>query len=116
LCDIGGLLLNGNQNVASLVVETFLGIIVANILDRISDNFLVIELSLGSNLTKDHNHTSLGGGLASNLGKRILPQAGVEDGIRDLISDLIWVALSYRLRLDLWLVVWAAILGEDNLR
>jgi hypothetical protein len=30
--------------------------------------------------------TSLGGGLASNLGEGVLSQAGIEDGIGDLVA------------------------------
>jgi len=67
LSDIGGLLLDGDQHIASLVIETLCGIIVTNVLDRISNDLLVIQTCLGCDLTKDHNHTSLGGSLTSNL-------------------------------------------------
>jgi hypothetical protein len=105
LRDIGRLLLNGNQHIASLVVETLLGIIVTNVLDRISNDLLVVETSLGGDLAKDHNHTSLGGGFASYLGKRVLSQASIEDSIRDLISYLVWMTFSYRLGLSFWSAV-----------
>jgi hypothetical protein len=94
LSDIWGLLLNGDQKVAGLVVEALGRVIVTNVLDGITDGLLVVEFGLGGNLTKDHDHTSLGGSLASDLGEGILTQAGIENGIRDLISDLIGVALS----------------------
>ncbi len=54
---------------------------------------------LGGDFTKDHDHTGLGGSLTSNLGERVLSQAGIEDGIGDLISDLVWVTLTDRLGL-----------------
>jgi hypothetical protein len=38
-------------------------------------------MGLGGDLTEDHDHTSLGCGLASDLGKRVLCEAGIEDGI-----------------------------------
>lgn len=94
LGDIGRLLLNGDQQVQGLVVETLGGVIVANVLDGVTDNLLVVELGVGGDLTKDHDHTSLGGGLASNLGEGVLGQAGIEDGIRHLISDLVGVTLT----------------------
>lgn len=97
LGNIWGLLLNGNQDVASLVVESLGGVVVSDVLDGITDNLLVVELGLGGNLTENHDHTGLGGSLASNLGERVLSQAGIEDGIGDLISDLIWVSLTDRL-------------------
>jgi len=81
LGDVGRLLLNGNEDVAGLVVETLVGAVVTNVLDGLTDDLLVVEASLGGDLTEDHDHTGLGGSLASNLGEGVLLQAGVEDGI-----------------------------------
>ena len=78
LGDIGGLLLNGNENVAGLVVETLGGVIVADLLDRFTNDLLVVDVGLGGDFTKDHDHTSLRSGLASNLGERVLLQASIE--------------------------------------
>ncbi len=104
LSDIWGLLLNGDEDVAGLVVESLGGVVVSDVLDGTTDNLLIIELGLGGNLTEDHDHTGLGGSLASNLGERVLSQAGVEDSIGDLISDLVWVSLTNRLGLEAKLV------------
>lgn len=73
---------------------------VALTLDRVTDDLLVVELSLGRDLTEDHDHTSLGGSLAGDLGVGVLGEAGVEDGVRDLVTDLVGVALSDRLAGD----------------
>jgi hypothetical protein len=100
LRDIGRLLLDGDEKVESLVVEALGGIIVADVLDGVADNLLVVELGLGADLTKDHDHAGLGGRLASDLGERVLGQAGIEDGVRDLISDLVGVALTDGLGLE----------------
>jgi hypothetical protein len=94
LSDIGRLLLNGDEQVAGLVVKTLGGVIIADVLDGITDDLLVVELGLGGDLTEDHDHTSLGGSLASNLGEGILPEAGIEDSVGNLISDLVGVALT----------------------
>ena len=99
LRNIGRLLLNGDSKMEGLVVKTLGRVIVADILDNIADNLLVVELGLGGDLTKDHNHTSLGRGLASDLGEGIICQAGVKDGVRDLITDLVRMAFTYRLGL-----------------
>lgn len=96
LCDIWGLLLNGDQDVAGLVVETLFRVIVTNVFDSVSDDLLVVEAGLGGDLAKYHDHTGLGGSLASNLGERVLSEACIEDGVGDLISDLVGVAFSYR--------------------
>lgn len=94
LRDIGRLLLNGDEQVAGLVVETLGGVIVADVLDSFTDDLLVVEVGLGGNFTEDHDHAGLGGSLASNLGEGVLGEAGIEDGIRNLISDLVGVTLT----------------------
>ena len=57
LGNIGRLLLDGDEDVASLVVEALLGSIVTDVLDSATDDLLVVQTSLGGNLTEDHNHT-----------------------------------------------------------
>jgi hypothetical protein len=94
LGDIGRLLLNGNENVAGLVVEALSGVIVTDVLDGTTDDLLVVKLGLGGDLTEDHDHTGLGSGLTSDLGEGVIGQAGIEDGIGDLISDLVRVSLT----------------------
>lgn len=44
--------------------------------------------SLGGDLSENHDHTSLGGSLASNLGGRVLSQAGIEDSVGNLIATI----------------------------
>lgn len=99
LGDIGGLLLDGDEDIAGLEIKALGGVVVTNILDGIADDLLVVEAGLGGDLTKDHDHAGLGGRLARNLGEGVVLQAGIEDGIGDLISDLVGVALSYGLGL-----------------
>lgn len=67
LGDIGGLLFNSDKDVAGLVVETLLGVVVANLLDGLTDDLLVINLGLGANFTKDHDHSGFCSGLAGDL-------------------------------------------------
>ncbi|KAK5633868.1 hypothetical protein RRF57_009581 [Xylaria bambusicola] len=72
LGNVGGLLLNADQNTAGLVVEALVGRVVADVFDGITDNLLVVDRGLGGDLTKDHDHAGLGGGLASDLGEGVL--------------------------------------------
>jgi hypothetical protein len=37
-------------------------------------------------ITEDHDHTGLGGSLAGDLGEGVLLEAGIEDGIGDLVT------------------------------
>lgn len=57
LGDIGRLLLDGDEDVAGLVVESLLRVVVADALDGITDDLLVVEVRLGGDLTEDHDHT-----------------------------------------------------------
>lgn len=57
LGDIWGLLLNGNQDVAGLVVETLSRVIVTDVLDSVTDDLLVVEVGLGGDFTENHDHT-----------------------------------------------------------
>jgi hypothetical protein len=72
------LLLDGDKDVASLVVETFGRIIISNLLDGVTNDFLVVKPGLGSDFTKDHDHASLGGSLASNFGGRVFRKTGIK--------------------------------------
>lgn len=89
LGDIGRLLLDGDQDVTGLVVETLFRVVVADLLDSVSDNGLEVDSSLGGDFTEDHDHTGLGGSLTSDLGVGVFSETGVQDGIGDLVTDLV---------------------------
>lgn len=90
LSDIRRLLLDGDHNVASLVVKALGGVIVSNLLNGVADDLLIIKVSLGGDLAKHHDHAGFGGGFAGDLREGILGQAGVEDSVGHLISDLVY--------------------------
>ena len=94
LGNVGGLLLDADHNIAGFVVEAFARVIVANVLDGPSDDLLVIEVCFRGDLAEDHDQARLGGRLACHFGGGILGEAGVEDGIGDLVTDLVRVAFS----------------------
>ena len=89
LGNVGGLLLDGNNDVARLVVESLGRIIVPNVLDGIADDLLVVDSGGSSDLSEDHDHAGLAASLAGNTGGRVSGDAGVEDGIRHLIAELV---------------------------
>jgi len=78
LGDIGALLLDSHKNVACLVVETFLGVIIPDLFNRFANDFLVVELGLGGNFTKNHDHSSLGCSFARDFGEWVLGEACIE--------------------------------------
>lgn len=79
--DFGGLLFDGNQNGAGLVVATLVDVVVTDVLDGFTDNLLVGDVSLGGDFTEDHDHVGLASTLASNLGIGVFSQAGIEDRV-----------------------------------
>jgi hypothetical protein len=96
LGNVGRLLLNGYEDVAGFVVKALGRIVVANVLNGVADNVLVVELGLGRDLAKDHDHSSLGGRLAGDLGQRVLFKAGIElDSTLDASEDRITSAATY---------------------
>ncbi|KAH3664771.1 hypothetical protein OGATHE_003586 [Ogataea polymorpha] len=98
LSNVWRLLLDSDQNITCLIIETFVGVIISNVLNGISDDLLVVQVGLGGDLTKHHDHTGLRGSFTGNLGKRVCGQAGVQNGIRNLIADFVRVTLTDRLR------------------
>lgn len=89
LGDIGALLLDGDDDVAGVAVDALVGGGVADVADGGTDDVLEIDLGVGGDLTEDHDHAGLGGGLAGDLGLGVLGEAGVEDGIGNLIAELV---------------------------
>jgi len=102
LSNVGRLLLNSNEDVACLVVEALLGGVVTDVLDGTTNDLLVVEVGLGGNLTEDHDHTGLGCGLASDLGEGVLLEAGIEDGIGDLVTVKVLTTCPLEWVLSFW--------------
>ena len=137
LGNVGRLLLNGDEDVAGLVVEALVRVVVANVLDGVTDDLLVVDLSAGRDLTEDlglgwfwvkgvrcgaspaqrHRPTMIipvlvavsqatfekgswdkySDGLCQDGRGTDLSETGIEDGVRDLVGNLVGVALTDRL-------------------
>merc|ERR1719221_1639134 len=95
--DVGRLLLQGDQQVHGLAVEAFAGVIISNVLHCVPHNLLIIDMSLASDLSTHHDHSSLCHSLARNLCVRILLEMSIEDCVRHLVAHLVRVALPHRL-------------------
>ena len=99
--DVGGLLVDADEDLARVVIEPLRlhGRQVvdegaeSDLADLIAHDLLVIEVRGRGDLAEDHDHVVLRGGLARDLGHRIGLEARVEDGIGDLIAELVGVAL-----------------------
>jgi hypothetical protein len=55
LGNVGRLLLDGDEDVAGLVVKALVRVVVSDALDRVADDALVVDVSLGRDLAKDHD-------------------------------------------------------------
>mmetsp|Transcript_30132 Transcript_30132/g.86786 ORF Transcript_30132/g.86786 Transcript_30132/m.86786 type:complete len:315 (-) Transcript_30132:61-1005(-) len=105
-CDVGALLVDAHQYLARLVAEALAVDAREVVLVRVKSNFrddaahhlLVVHLRLCCDLAGKHHHVVLGHCLASHLALRIRRQARIEDGVGDLIADLVGVALVDGLR------------------
>ncbi|CAL9064004.1 unnamed protein product [Musa banksii] len=64
----------------------------------VTDNFLIVNVALGGDLTKYHDHVGLGACLTGNLAVRVLLKAGIKNCIRDLVTQLVRVPLIDRFR------------------
>ena len=53
LSDVGRLLLNGNEDVAGLVVEALVGRVVPDLLDGVTDDGLEVDVGTGGDFTED---------------------------------------------------------------
>jgi len=95
---LGRLLVQHQLNAARLVVEALAGVVVANVLDRVPDDAVVVDVGLGRDLAHQHDHPRLGHALAGHLGVRVLPQVSVQNGIAHLVAQLVRVAFADALR------------------
>jgi len=98
LGNIGALLLNGNKDVAGLVIKADGGISEANPLYGGPDDILVIDMSLGGDLSENHDHSSFAGGFTGYFAVGIFGQTGIQNSVRHLIAELIRVTLRNALR------------------
>ena len=91
--DIGRLLLDRAEHAAGLPVEAHGAVVIADSLDRLADDGGDGDVAAGGDLAADQHKAGLGEGFTSNAAVRVLGDDCVEDGIRDLIADLVRMPL-----------------------
>jgi len=97
LRDVGRLAVNGGDDGAGVGVEAFEGVVVPDLVDRVADQGLEVDVGLGSDLPGDDDQAGAGEGLAGNAAVGVDGQAGVEDGVGDLVGDLVRVTFGHGL-------------------
>ena len=92
LGNIRRLLVVGHQNGAALVVDAVFGVGIADLLQYISRHLDVINACVGGDLPSQHDETGITEGLSRDSGVLILSEEGIQNGIGDLIGNLIGMA------------------------
>jgi len=94
LSNVGGLLFEGNEDVAGLVVESFGRVVISDVLDGVANDLLVVDDRLRGDLSANKDHARLCDRFAGNFGVGVLLEMSIEDGIGDLIANLVRMTFS----------------------
>ena len=95
---VWGLLVQGDQDGATLVVELQIGVHVADVLDGVAGNLLVVDYCLGGDFTGNHDETRVHQSFAGYTAFGVLGKTGVEDGVRNLVANFVWVSFGHGFR------------------
>jgi hypothetical protein len=97
LRDVGGLAIDGRDDSAGVGVEALEGIVITDLVDRVADEGLEVDVGLGGDLTGDDDEAGAGESLAGDAAVGIFGQAGVEDSVGDLVGDLVGMTFGHGL-------------------
>ena len=92
--DVAGLLVDAGDHGAGVGVESVESIVVADGSNHATHQRLEIHIRFGGDLTGYDHQAGRGQGLTSYAAHRIFSQAGVENGIGDLVGDFIRMPFS----------------------
>ena len=95
--DVGRLLVERDHDAAGVGVEAVLGPVVADALDRLAHEARDLDVGLRRDLAGHHHEPGRDERLAGDAPVRVVGEDGVEDRVRDLVGDLVRVALGHRL-------------------
>jgi len=96
--NLRALLSNRDNDGASLVIESLVGIIKPDLGNGGTGNLLVIDQTIAADLTNNENSSGGGGTLTGNLGMGVDSEGGVEDTIGNLIAQFVGVTRGHTLR------------------
>lgn len=95
--NIRALAADGREHGAGVAVEAFFAAVVADLLDHLAHQFIEVDERLGGDLAEYHHKTGLGGGFAGHAAAGVLLQAGVQNGVGNLVAELVGVSFGHRL-------------------
>ena len=91
--DVGALPVDVGDDGAGVGVKAVLGAGVADVGHHLADQFLKIDVAAGGDLAHDVDQTGGHAGLAGHAGVGVLGQDLIQDGVRDLVADLVGMPL-----------------------
>ena len=96
LRDVGRLLVVRDQHGAALVVDAVVGVVIADALDRLARDALVIDHRVRGDLAGEHDQARVAQRFRRDARIFVLRQDRIEDRVRDLIGDLVRMAFGDR--------------------
>ena len=96
--DVRRLLVDRGDDGAGIRVESVLRPVVADPVERLPDDPGDVDVGLGRDLAGDDHKPRVDEALACDAAARVVGHHGVEDAVRDLVADLVRMALGDRLR------------------
>ena len=97
LGDVRGLLVDRGDDAAGFIVKTVFRFRIADVADRVPDELLEIAVAQGRDLAGDEDEPGRGQRFAGDAALGVLTKKIVQNGIRDLVANLVRVTLSHRL-------------------
>ena len=90
--DVAGLFVDAGDYGAGVAVETVDSVVVADGADGAADYTLEIDIGFGGDFSGDDYEAGSGEGFAGYAAGDVFGEAGVEDGVGNLVSDFIRMA------------------------
>ena len=92
--DIGALAADGGKDRAGVAVEALVAAVVADFLDHLAHEIVEVDKGAGGDLAENHDKAGLGGGFACHAAAGVLLEAGIQDGVADLVAEFVGVPFS----------------------
>ena len=93
LRDVGRLLVDRVDHRARIRAEPEIGVVVADLADRLARDVLDVDVGLGRDLARHHHQAGVHERLARHAPVRVIGQHGIQDAVGDLVGDLVRMAL-----------------------
>ena len=91
--DVAALLVDGGHNGAGAGVEAAGGVVIADFVHGAPDDVGDVHVAPGGDLAHDHHHAGGGHGLTGHAAGGVLGHDGVQNGVRNLVADLVGMSL-----------------------